>query len=335
MKQIKLLDCTLRDGGSINNCNFEEKTIIDILSSLNNSNIDIVEIGFLQNNINNSINCTISNNHKFFDSFLSKINNKFKAVVMINFGEFDITNLPNCNETLIDGIRLMFKKQDLKDAINYSKKIQEKGFALSLNPVSVTTYSKSDIENLIKYTNSINPSIIYIVDTYGLMDKNETFEYFEELDKGLNPEIEIGYHAHNNLQLAFSNSIEIIKKNSNRNIVIDASLYGMGKRAGNTNTELIAEYLNKNKKYSYNINELIHIIESTIVPMHKKLKWGYSLTHYIAAINKCHSDYVSYLQKKNNITLEQINNIVSNLEQEKKLTFDKNYIEEIIKKIYN
>lgn len=331
MKQIKLLDCTLRDGGSINNWNFRENSIISILNSLNKSNIEIVEIGFLQNNIENSHDLTITEDYKYFDYILSKINNRnFKAVAMIDFGKFDIKKLPNCNETLIDGIRLMFKKQDLKKAISYSKEIIKKGYSLSLNPVSVTTYTKEDIKELVEYTNLINPSIIYIVDTYGLMDRYETFEYFEELDKYLNPEIEIGYHAHNNLQLAFSNSIEIINSKSKRSIVIDGSLYGMGKRAGNTNTELIAQYLNRNKNGKYNIDELINIIETVIKPMHLDSEWGYSLTHYIAAINGCHSDYVTYLIKEKKLNLKQINKIICELEDIKKLTFDKSYIENIL-----
>lgn len=331
MKQIKLLDCTLRDGGSINNWNFGENSIISILNSLNKSNIEIVEVGFLQDNIENSHDLTITYDYQYFDYILSKINNRnFKAVAMIDFGKFDIKNLPNCNETLIDGIRLMFKKEDLKKAVSYSKEILKKGYSLSLNPVSVTTYTKTDIKELIEYTNEINPSIIYIVDTYGLMDRNETIEYWKEFDKGLNSDIEIGYHAHNNLQLAFSNSIEIINAETKRNIVIDGSLYGMGKRAGNTNTELIAQYLNKKQLGEYNINELINIIENVIKPLHLCCEWGYSLTHYIAAINGCHSDYVTYLERKNNISPEQINNIVSKIEQTKRLTFDKNHIEEIL-----
>lgn len=334
MKQIKLLDCTLRDGGSINNWDFGENSIISILNSLNQSNIEIVEIGFLQDNIENSHDLTITENYKYFDYILSKINNRnFKAVAMIDFGKFDIKKLPNCNETLIDGIRLMFKKQDLKKAISYSKEIIKKGYSLSLNPVSVTTYTKEDIKELIEYTNLINPSIIYIVDTYGLMDRYETFEYFEELDKYLNPEIEIGYHAHNNLQLAFSNSIEIINSKSKRSIVIDGSLYGMGKRAGNTNTELIAQYINNKMAREYNIEELISIIENHIKPLHSSLNWGYSLTHYVAAINKCHSDYVTYLIKEKNLNLKQINKIVCKLEHSKKLMFDRNHIEKILKDI--
>ncbi len=332
MKQIKLLDCTLRDGGSINNWHFGENTITDILNSLNNSNIEIVEIGFLQDDIFNSKDLTITSDYKYFDSLLSKVKDKkFKAVAMIDFGKFYINHLPNQNETLIDGIRLMFKKQDLKEAIEYSKEIIKKGYSLSLNPVSVTTYTKTDIEELIKYINSLNPAIVYIVDTYGLMDRYETFNYFEELDKGLNSNIEIGYHAHNNLQLAFSNSIEIVNSLSKRNIVIDGSLYGMGKRAGNTHTELIAEYLNNKKEKKYNINELIRIIEESIIPMHSNLNWGYSLTHYIAAINKCHSDYVTYLEKEKNLNLFTINKIVCKIKEEKKLSFDKNHIEEILK----
>ncbi|MCD7740509.1 MAG: hypothetical protein LUH11_04085, partial [Candidatus Gastranaerophilales bacterium] len=286
-----------------------------------------IEIGFLQDNISPSLNKTISNNIDIFDRILSKIpDKKFKTAVMINSGKFNINFLKHKNETLIDEIRLMFKKQDLKEAVDNAVKIKEKGYSLSLNPVSVTAYKNDDLKNLIKSANKIQPEIIYIVDTYGLMDEQETIDVFNLFNNELNENIKIGYHTHNNLQLAYANSIKIINNSLKRNIVVDGSLYGMGKRAGNTNTELIAAYLNKNYNHNYDINKINDIIESTIIPMHKKYEWGYSISHYLAAINKCHSEYVTYLKNEKNIPYSEINKILKNIPENKKLTFDENCI---------
>ncbi|MCD7780603.1 MAG: aldolase catalytic domain-containing protein, partial [Candidatus Gastranaerophilales bacterium] len=308
MNKIKLLDCTLRDGGSLNNWDFGYENIVNIIQYLNDSNIEIIEIGFLQDNVKPTLNKTISNSTDVFDKMLCKINNKkFKAAAMINLCKFNINLLKNKNETLIDEIRLMFKKQDLKQAIDTAVKIKEKGYSLSLNPVSVTSYNKAELITLIKTANMINPEIIYIVDTYGLMDGKETVEIFNIFNNELNQTIQIGYHSHNNLQLAFANSIEIITNSANRNIVADGSLLGMGKRAGNTNTELLASYINKKYNSHYNINKLNDIIEFAIIPLHKNFEWGYSMTHYIAAINRCHSDYVNYLKNTKNLSYSKIN----------------------------
>ncbi len=327
---IKLLDCTLRDGGSVNGWDFGNDNIVNILQILNDSNIDIAEIGFLQNGYNNSENLSISDNTNHFDRILEKIKNKtLKTVAMINLGKFDINKLPNKNNTLIDGIRLMFKKQDLIAAINCSQIIKEKGYSLSLNPVSVTTYNDDDIKRLCEETNSLNPDILYIIDTYGLMDNMQTLDYFNKFNCLLKKDIEIGYHAHNNLQMAFSNSIEIIENRESRNIVVDSSLYGMGKRAGNTHTELLSYYLNRNHINKYNIDLITTAIEKIILPMHKHFEWGYSLVHYIAAINGCHSDYVSYLYKEKHINFNKIDKILKNIPDENKLTFNLQCIENI------
>ncbi len=334
MKKIKLLDCTLRDGGSLNGWHFGCNNILNILQHLNDSNIEIVEIGFLQNNTEYSADKTIASSTAAFDNFILKVKNKkFKAAAMIDVEKYDISFLENKNETLIDGIRLMFKKQDLQKAVEYSFLIKEKGYSLSLNPVSITTYKKDDIKNLIKITNETEPDIIYIVDTYGLLNQVETTEYFKEFDDNLKEKTEIGYHPHNNLQLAFSNSIGIINNKSNRNLVIDGSLYGMGKRAGNANIELLSEYLNKNCNSNYDTGKLINIIETTILPLYKEYNYGYSLVHCIAAINKCHSDYVTYLKNNENLSYSEINKILPLISEDKKLTFDKQYVEEILQNI--
>lgn len=336
MADIKLLDCTLRDGGSVNNQNFGYENILKILKNLNNSNIEIVETGFLKDNVTESKDNAIAQTCRHFDFLLKEIGKKnFKAVAMIDFGKYSLDKLVSKNETLIDGIRLMFRKQDLNKIKVFSKEIKRKGYSLSLNPVSITTYrkdeiyQKDDIKALIETANDISPDIIYIIDTYGLMDTKETKEYFEIFDKNLKEGIEIGYHTHNNLQLAFSNSIEIINSNTKRNIVIDGSLYGMGKRAGNTAIELLTDYLNRNFNKQYDLNKINDIIESVILPMHKDYEWGYSLSHYIAAINKCHSDYVTYLKEEKNISFSQINNLLKFIPHEHKLTFNKAIIEEI------
>ncbi|MBQ9245143.1 hypothetical protein IJ182_02620 [bacterium] len=329
-KQIKLLDCTLRDGGSVNKWDFGHQNIMSILQTLNFANIDIVEIGFLQNGYQNSYDLSISDNTKNFDEKLEQIVNKnFKAVAMIDIGKFDIEELPQKKYTYIDGIRLMFKKSELELAFQTSLKIMEKGYSLSLNPVSVTTYDERDIEQLCDKTNSLMPDILYIIDTYGLMNNEETLKYFRTFNECLDCEIEIGYHAHNNLQLAYSNSIQIINNKNNRNIVVDGSLYGMGKRAGNTPTELLAYYLNTQFDASYNLKKIDDIIEQVIMPMKNNFEWGYSLIHYIAAINGCHSDYVTYLYNEKRVPLSRISDILKLIPNDKKLIFDKTCISEI------
>lgn len=327
MKKVELLDCTLRDGGSLNNWKFGEETIIGILQSLNDSHIDIIETGFIDNNSKENDNCTLNPSNNFFNNLCKKIKNKkCKTFAMIDFSKYDIKNFNISKSDSLDGIRIMFKKYQLDDVIKFCERLKNLNYEISLNPVSITTYTKKELINLINKANKLNPEILYIVDTYGLLSTKETVQLFNFFDKNLEKDIKIGYHVHNNLQLALANSIEVVKANEDRNIIVDASLYGMGKRAGNTPIESLSLYLNNNFNFQYNTNKLIEAIEKYIQPLKAQYTWGYSLVHYIAAINKCHSDYVTYLYKEKNLSLNEIHDILKKIPNDKKLIFDKNFL---------
>ena len=299
MKNIKLLDCTLRDGGSINNGMFGYSNILDICQFLNDSYVDIIETGFIDNNVTENKNSSINPSTDFFDEIINKINNKTsKTVAMIDFSKYDRKNFNISKKKNLDGIRIMFKKNQIKDVFDFCNRLKTLGYSIILNPVSITTYQKNELINLLEQANTLQPDTIYIVDTYGLLDKEETLEYFDLFKKYLIKDINIGYHSHNNRQLSLSNSIELINNSENRNLIIDTALFGMGKRAGNTPTELMANHLNTHNGSKYNLEKITQIINSHIIPLKGKYEWGYSLIHYIAAINKCHSDYVTYLYKE-------------------------------------
>ena len=331
MKNIKLLDCTLRDGGSLNNGMFGYSSILNIVQFLNDANIDIIETGFIDNNISENQNSSINPNTKFFNNLTKKITNKkCKAVAMIDFSKYDRTKFNIEKKQELDGIRIMFKKNQITDVLDFCYKLKDLDYSIALNPVSITTYKKEELINLLKQANILSPYAVYIVDTYGLLDKQETLEYFNLFKTYLNENIQIGYHSHNNRQLSFANSIELINNSEARKLVIDTALLGMGKRAGNTPTELMADYLNSYGKRNYDLNKITQIINSDILPLKEKYEWGYSLIHYIAAINKCHSDYVTYLFKEKKLSIEEINTILCKIEEEKKLSFDKNYTDILV-----
>ena len=107
----------------------------------------------------------------------------------------------------------------LKNAIDFCKQIKSKGYNVYTNPVSITTYSDKEMLELIDLVNELEPSAMSLVDTYGLLHKDRLFRYFYLLDNNLKKSIAIGYHSHNNFQLAYSNSIELLNIKTNRNII--------------------------------------------------------------------------------------------------------------------
>lgn len=324
MKKIKLLDCTLRDGGSLNSWNFGLNSILNLCNALNESNIDIIEVGFIDNNAKNNVNSTLKPSISDFKNIKIK-NKKCKFCVMVDISKYDMKKFNFTPAENIDAIRIMFKKELLNNAMECCLKLKELGYKVTLNPVSVTRYTEKEFLNLIEETNKIEPKTLYIVDTYGLTTQEETLKYFNLADKYLKEEIEIGYHIHNSMQTAVSNAISIINQNTKRTLIIDCSLYGMGKRAGNTQTEVIAEYLNKNLGKNYDVDKLIKTAEEEIVPLKETYEWGYSLIHFVAAKNKCNSDYSTYFYKEKMLSLDEINTVLKNFDEDKKLIFDPKY----------
>ena len=202
----------------------------------------------------------------------------------------------------------------------------EKGYKLCLQMVSVTSYNDEDVIEFSNHVNSINPFAVGIVDTYGLMHKEQVFHYFEMLDNHLNRSIAIGYHSHNNFQLAYSNSIEVLKIPSERTVILDGTLYGMGKSAGNAPIELLSMHLNEFYGKNYDINQLLEAIDVGIMPIFEQHRWGYSLQFYIAAKNDCHPNYVKYLLDKKTLAVKDVDNILGMINEESKLKYDAEYI---------
>lgn len=322
---IKLLDCTLRDGGFINDWKFRYNDILSIFNRLNNANIDIIEVGFINDSSISNSNRTMNPTTKDFDDAFSCIKNKkAMTVAMVDYGTCKIENINS--PKFLDGIRVIFKKKDIDGALAYCKQIKEKGYKVFVQPVSITTYSDMDMLKLVEKVNELEPYAMSIVDTYGLMHKEKMIKYFYLMDNNLKQNIKLGYHSHNNFQLAYSNTIEFIELKTKRDLIIDGSLYGMGKSAGNACSELLAMYLNEIFGKNYNLNEILEAIDIDILKFKNEYEWGYSLPYFLAASNNCHPNYVDYLQSKNTLAVASINSILKKIPDEKKLTFDKSCI---------
>lgn len=144
-----------------------------------------------------------------------------------------------CKDTFLDGIRVIFKDHLMYEALAYCKQLKDLGYKVFVQVVSVTTYTD---EKLKEYAELVNSVMLYansMVDTYGLLDADHLMHIFSVLDKYLNKEIKVGYHAHNNFQLGFANAVRFLGCGTERGILADGTLYDMGKSAGNAATELL------------------------------------------------------------------------------------------------
>lgn len=331
-----MLDCTLRDGGYVNDWNFGKGSIESIISRLDKAGIDIIELGFLDERRKPDTDRTIQPDTSSMKWLMKDFKDKNAMVVaMIDFGTCGIDKLETSEESGIDGIRVIFKKKIAEKALEFCRQVKAKGYKLFIQPVSVTSYNDDEMKNIIGAVNGIAPFCFSIVDTYGLLHGDDLLHYFDIIDKNLNEKIYIGYHAHNNFQLAYSNCLTLADYNTERNLILDSSLYGMGKGAGNACTELIAMYLNKKKGKSYDLNQVLEAIDVDIMKEYSKKYWGYSMMHFMAASRDCHPDFVKTLLGKRTLSVKSINKIIDTIPETEKLNFNKEMIEKEYQEFQN
>lgn len=330
MGEIRLLDCTMRDGGYINDWEFGQNNLISIFERLTDAGVDIVEVGFLDDRRPFDVNRSNMPDTVSAGRIWGKITKRPAMVVgMIDYGTCRIDHLQPCAESFLDGIRVIFKKHIMKEALEYCAKVKELGYKVFVQMVSITSYQDDDLLELIKLVNDVKPYAVSMVDTYGLLTPNDLLRYYETLDKYVLPEIQIGFHAHNNLQLGYANVITFMEKETTRDIVVDGTLYGMGKSAGNAPIELIAHYMNEKYKKGYRIAPMLEAIAESVMDFYARNPWGYQMSYFLSAVNECHPNYVNYLYGRENLSLSKIHNILGQIAPEdKKLLYDRNVIEQ-------
>jgi len=323
-----LLDCTLRDGGYINDWEFGHDTITEVFQRLVSAKIDYIEIGFLDDRRKFDINRTIMPDTVSANKIFAGLDKGQSTVVaMIDYGTCDIKNLQPASETIIDGIRIIFKEHLMYEAMEFVAQVKALGYKVFAQMVSVTTYTDDRLKEYAELANRVKPFATSMVDTYGLLHPDQLLHIFSMLDKYLDKEICVGYHAHNNFQMGYANGIAFLKSNTKRDILVDGTLYGMGKSAGNATTELLAMHMNELYGGHYDITQILEVIDNTILDIYRKQYWGYNLFFYIAASTKCHPNYVSFLMNKRTLSVAQIIEILNSLEFSKKLMYDAKYAE--------
>jgi 4-hydroxy 2-oxovalerate aldolase len=330
MKKLSILDCTLRDGGYINNWNFGQKTAICLVQALCNARVEFVEVGFISTDTEFSgVNSSVYNDFSGFGVFDSVNLNGSELVGMIAYGKYPEARIPPAYESPLKYLRVIFKKKQSEEALDYCRKLIEKGYYVFVNPTHTYDYSDLELLSLISKVNDLKPFGFSVVDTLGILQEKQLLHMFSVIDFNLDPDIVLGFHSHNNLQLSFSNSVALINARSNRRIVIDSSLSGMGRGAGNLCTELILKHLNDNEGFSYNMTPIYEAVDNYIKPIFEKKSWGYSLPYFLAASNVCHPNYALYLSNLGTVSFSTIDRLMQMIPFEKTRNYDEKFISEL------
>lgn len=333
MSNIYLLDCTLRDGGYVNGWNFGEGSIKSIFTRLDTAGVDSIEVGFIDERVTYDANRSIYPDTKSIEPVFENIQTpKALLCAMIDYGTCSLDKISPKAESHLDAIRIIFKKHQQDEALDFCARVKAKGYKIFVNPVSVTSYTDEEIIALVKKINKISPYAVTVVDTYGLMHSEAVLHYCNILNTHLDKKIIIGYHAHNNFQLAYSNAIAVMSGIENRDISIDGTLFGMGKSAGNACTELLAMYMNEFKGKNYDMNQIQEAIDVDIQKEFAKCSWGYKPKFYQSALYACHPNYVQYYMDKRSLSIKSINNLLLQIPDEVKLLYNEKIAEEIYQK---
>lgn len=324
---VELLDCTLRDGGYVNNWEFGRHAMVSILDKLDRAGIEIIECGFLTSRPRDG-DCSLFGGPEGVLPLLPQRERRAMYVAMIAMGEKELPpgRLPPRGKEGIQGIRLTFHREEADRAFAWAGAIMDKGYQVFLQPVGTAFYSDLELLRLVERVNRLKPYAFYIVDTLGSMYRSQLARQYHLLDGNLDPQVKLGYHGHNNLQLAFSNAQALASLQTKRQRILDCSIYGMGRGAGNLPTELAARYLNQTVETRYQVGEVLDLYDEYIAPLRREYEWGYSMAYHIAASQCCHPSYAAYLMNKQTLTMQDIESVLDSIPREKRVEFDRDLI---------
>lgn len=323
--EIMILDCTLRDGGYINNWKFGNACIRNTIQKLGESNIDIIECGFLRDIVYDEEVSVFSS----VDQFAAVIGEKKEGsiyVAMIAIGDIAIEKIEPARADSIDGIRITFHEHEQDITFKAARELMDKGYKVFIQPVGTSTYTDKALYELVERVNSLHPYAFYIVDTLGCMYQDDLLYTFQLIDKNLDEGIVCGYHSHNNLQLAFSNAQELVKTNSNRKMILDSSVFGMGRGAGNLCTELLADFINKKVRPRYDLIPILEIFDEYLQDLVQDVSWGYKFPYFLAAVKGCHPNYADNLLGKKTLSIKAINIILDRIPEENRALYDSSVV---------
>ena len=340
MTNIKLLDATLRDGGQglddLFNNGFSDKYYTEdvkhrVIDLLGQSKVDIIELGAMGPSVDDKSKFAIYQNIEELSQYLPEKRDPNKLYIGLYIGpDTDVDKIPDWNPSLVKGVRVILRYSELRKSLDYCAALAKKGYNVFVQPMLTMRYSDKELDLVLGMTNDMGAYACYFVDSYGYMEPKDIQRLFSYFDKGLNKDVRIGFHAHNNMNLAYSNVISFVNTATERELLIDACATGMGQGAGNLQTELIVPYLNEHfgKKYQYEpILEICDILDTEMIPTNL---WGYSVTRLLPAIYKTAYKYALVMRNKYHLSFKQMNQILRDMPNDMRNRYTKDNLEQLL-----
>ena len=293
-EKIKVLDCTIRDGGLINDHQFDPRLVREVYKGISEAGVDYMEIGY--KNSRKLFSPKDFGLWKFCDDddisrAIDGIESGTKISVMADVDRVDMDNVKPKSESPVSMIRTASYVKDIDKAIAMANIFSEKGYETTINIMAISRDQGPELEEALhQIEEECKVDVVYIVDSFGALYQ-EPVEHMVKLFKKILKSKEVGFHGHNHQQLAFGNTIEAIIHDAN---YLDATVYGIGRAAGNCPLELLIGFL-KNPKFD--IRPILDLISHEFIPLRQKIEWGYIIPYAIAGMMNEHPKAAMALRK--------------------------------------
>ncbi|WP_409305702.1 aldolase catalytic domain-containing protein [Peribacillus sp. SCS-155] len=275
----KIIDCTIRDGGLVNNWDFSVEFVQDLYNGLSEAGVEYMEVGY--KNSARLLNVSEPNPWRFLDdNFLKEIipEKKFtKLSALVDIGRVDPNDILPREESVLDMIRVACYIREVDKGLELVQMFHDLGYETSLNIMALSSVPEHQLIKAFEMVKQSPVDVVYIVDSFGSLDPAE-IEHQVKKFRAMIPDKQLGIHTHNNMQLAFANTLAAYQ---NGVTFLDSSVYGMGRAAGNCNTELLVSYI---QKPSYELKPVLGVIEKHMLEMRQKWEWGYIIPYMISGV---------------------------------------------------
>lgn len=284
---LKVVDCTIRDGGLMNNHLFDDETVKSVFTACKEGGIDYMEIGyknskrlFASSEFGGWKFCTEDDMKRIIEDNDSNL--KISAMADAEKCDYKEDILPK-EQSVLDLVRVAAYIHQIPLALDMIKDAHDKGYETTINLMALSTVQERDLDEALDILAKSEVDTIYVVDSFGSL-YSERIHYYTEKFMAVAKQAgkQVGMHAHNNMDLAFANTIEAIIKGAN---MLDASMAGLGRGAGNCQMELLVSFLHNPK---YHLKPILQCIQDHIEPMREKLMWGFDIPYMLTGVLNQH-----------------------------------------------
>lgn len=330
---LKVLDCTLRDGGYYTKWDFPIGLVNDYISVIDESGVDVIEIGFRMTPKKEFLGAFAYSTDQFLESL--NLPKHSSLCVMINASEY-ISESEETSATLIkryfkskplspvEIVRIACHFSDLKQTPILIKTLADLGYRVGVNLMQIGVKSASEIATGIGHLRDSfkDIEVLYYADSLGNMTKNDVESINQTIKK--NWEGSIGIHCHDNAGHALTNTLFAHDHGVKW---LDSTITGMGRGAGNTQTEILLNELNKQNNCNFRVDDLYRLSAGEFSVLKSKYGWGYNLYYYLASEKKIHPTFIQEMLADKIYSPQQILQSISNLGQKPALSYSQNILE--------